>query len=424
MIRRHKEAGFSQISWPEAEQIAAETLVRTASHRTRWIATREGPTDETWFVFSHVARAISDCNAEMVGISAGSLAEIVGTDAAICGLSDWIGTDLLVIWGAHLAVHQPDALRYLSAAKAEGTRVVVVNPAAEHALGAPLGTRLADDLIQIKTGGDEALAVAVLTMLARWGLASAPHLDQETLDRKIEEAGVRYNEVEWLARLVSRSSSMVSTWGAGLGRPGAARAVVAIHLARSMFGRPRCGWMPLDRHSGGPGARACGVVPFEDDAPLPDAVVCLGGLPAPLARNASSIGARIHIDTALDETLLEEPAEGGYVLLLPAMTRYEQPMGGVVMSVERRIRFSPQIPLSPPLVAEALPDALALASIARAALPDRPDLAPWADLASIRRAMSAAIPEYAGVERLCREGEFVQWGGPRLLSGGLSAETK
>ena len=85
------------------------------------------------------------------------------------------------------------------------------------------------------------------------------------------------------------------------------------------------------------------------------------------------------------------------------------------MSVERRIRFSPQIPLDAPLVPDARPDAIVLAALARAAMPHLAPSFAWPDTAAIRREMAKEIPEYAGIERLVREGEFIQWGGPRLL---------
>src|SRR5262249_24962262 len=54
----------------------------------------------------------------------------------------------------------------------------------------------------------------------------------------------------------------------------------------------------------------------------------------------------------------------------------------------------------------------------------RPDLAPsvrFADADAIRAEIADVVPAYAGVERLEKLGDTVQWGGPRLGTGGTFA---
>jgi anaerobic selenocysteine-containing dehydrogenase len=428
LVRRRNERGFSKISWQEALELGGAALASAAPERTRLLASRSGPTDEAWYALARVAELLGAPAPQMVGMSPAGC-------TATCSLSDWIGTDLLLVWGAELTQQQPEALRYLAAAKEAGTRIVVVNPSSEHALGSPVGLRLADDLVQVRPGGDEALVRAVLKLLVRWGALDQAFVAQRTtgwealqaslsplsLDGLLEQAGVRYNEAEWLARLVARASSMISVWSSGLARPSAAGAVLDLHLARGATGRPRTGWMALEAHPGAPGARLCGLRPYVPEALALDVVLTVGALPPELASSAGSIRTRIHTDIALEPTALLEPAEGGLVLLLPALTRHEQPGGGVVMSVERRIRYTPRVSDEPPVVSEARPDALVLAQLASAALVQvQPGQVgsgqgalPWLDLHAARAEM-AARPEYSGASELHRDGEFVQWGGPRL----------
>jgi predicted molibdopterin-dependent oxidoreductase YjgC len=128
----------------------------------------------------------------------------------------------------------------------------------------------------------------------------------------------------------------------------------------------------------------------------------------------SRVKLRVHQDIVLNtSSLLPGPA----VILLPAQTRYETPGGGTSTSTERRIRFSPEI--AGPRIAEARPEWRIPIDVARAA---RPALAPrlaWKATAEIRAEMGHAIPFYAGIETLAREGQSVQWGGERLFADGF-----
>jgi anaerobic selenocysteine-containing dehydrogenase len=415
LVRRRNEPGFSRISWDEALALGSRALSETPS-RTRLLASRSGPTDETWYALARAAERLGAPAPSMAGMSPAGC-------PATCSLSDWIGTDLLLVWGAELTQQQPEALRYLAAAKQAGTRIVALNPLAAHALASPIGLRLADDLVQVRPGGDEALIWAVLKLLVRWNALDQDFLAQRTagwealwasleplpVDTLLERAGVRYNEAEWLARLVSRAGSMISVWSSGLARASATGAVLDLHLVRGAVGRPRTGWMALEAHPGAPGARLCGLRPYQPEPPEHielDAVVTVGALPPELAGAAC----RVHLDTHLEPTALLEPAEGGFVLLLPALTRHEQPGGGVVMSVERRIRYAPRVSDEPPVVPEARPDAWILGQLAGL---------PWPDLHAVRAEMAHQLPEYAGAQELHQDGQFVQWGGPRLGSQGI-----
>jgi predicted molibdopterin-dependent oxidoreductase YjgC len=124
---------------------------------------------------------------------------------------------------------------------------------------------------------------------------------------------------------------------------------------------------------------------------------------------------RVHQDIVLNTSSL---LPGPTVILLPAQTRYETPGGGTSTSTERRIRFSPEI--EGPRIAEARPEWRIPVEVAIAA---RPALGPrlaWKGTAEIRAEMSRAMPIYAGIESLEREGQSVQWGGERLFTDGFS----
>ena len=109
---------------------------------------------------------------------------------------------------------------------------------------------------------------------------------------------------------------------------------------------------------------------------------------------------------------------GEVTILLPARTRYEQAGGGTQTNTERRLRYSPEIP--GPRIGEARSEweilrdlgLRALAGTAREAIDFR-------DAARIREEMDRVMPMYRGIAQLTAEGQSFQYGGTRLLEGGI-----
>jgi anaerobic selenocysteine-containing dehydrogenase len=97
---------------------------------------------------------------------------------------------------------------------------------------------------------------------------------------------------------------------------------------------------------------------------------------------------------------------------LPARTRYEQQGGGTETTTERRVIFSPYIPGHD--VGEAHSEWQSLLDLAKAAKPEEYSRVHFQDAAAIRRDIARAVPAYAGIEKLARQGDQFQWGGPRL----------
>ncbi|MGH9863186.1 MAG: molybdopterin dinucleotide binding domain-containing protein, partial [Candidatus Acidiferrales bacterium] len=122
-----------------------------------------------------------------------------------------------------------------------------------------------------------------------------------------------------------------------------------------------------------------------------------------------------HQDITLNSAML---LDSGAVLLLPARTRYEQPGGGTITSTERRIRFSPEI--SGPRPGEARVEWEILSDLAQLALPpERRGALYYRNAEEIRQEMDRVMPLYKGIATLKKEGDWVQYGGARLLEGGV-----
>src|SRR6266850_2532737 len=340
------------------------------------------------------------------------------------------------------------------------------------------GTKLMDDFFQVAVGGDVAFLHGVLKHLIERGecddafvsrytsgfddvralLAATPWEDLE------RGSGLTRQDMLRFAEQYARAKNAVWVYSMGLTqhRFGVdnVKAVVNLALARGMLGREKCGIMPIRGHSGVQGGGECGVDPdklpggFEVANPddrarfealwghaIPawkgqrtlqmleaahdgtiDALYSLGGnlletMPdrAYMLEALSRLRLRIHQDITLNTSSL---LPGATVLILPAQTRYETPGGGTATSTERRIRYTPEVP--GPRIAEALPEWQIPVKVALAARPELAETLAWSGPADLRREMAQAMPLYAGIEGLEREGQWVQWGGERLFTDGFA----
>jgi predicted molibdopterin-dependent oxidoreductase YjgC len=111
--------------------------------------------------------------------------------------------------------------------------------------------------------------------------------------------------------------------------------------------------------------------------------------------------------------MLVDPGEE--VLLLPAMTRYEQPGGGTETTTERRVAFSPEVP--GPRIGEARAEWHIFGDLARAVDPAGAKRIGCEDAQAIRDEIARVVPAYEGVQHLAETGDAIQWGGERLCDG-------
>ncbi len=140
----------------------------------------------------------------------------------------------------------------------------------------------------------------------------------------------------------------------------------------------------------------------------------LDTLPDPAAVRAAlgRVPLRVHVDIVVSSQML---VDGEEVLLLPAMTRYEQPGGGTETTTERRVAFSPEI--AGPRVGEARAEWRIYLDLARAVDPARATGLGCGDAQAIREEIARVVPAYDGIQGLSRTGDAIQVGGERLCDG-------
>jgi molybdopterin-dependent oxidoreductase alpha subunit len=294
MIRRRGEPGFSRVTWEQALDEVGGRLARTDPHRMAFYLTSRGLTNETYYVAQKAARFLGTNNVDNSSRichapSTVALKQTLGVPASTCSYSDWIGTDLLVLFGSNTPNNQPVTTKYIYHAKKLGTRVAVINPYREPGLerywvpsvaeSALFGTRIADDFFQVNTGGDRAFIAGVISHLIEqdWiddGFIAAHTTGFGELKAELtgygwelleSQSGASRDEMLRFARLLGESSSAVFVWSMGITqhREGVSnvRAIVDLALSRGFIGREKCGLMAIRGHSGVQGGAEVGAVP-------------------------------------------------------------------------------------------------------------------------------------------------------------------
>lgn len=281
-------------------------------------------------------------------------------------------------------------------------------------------------------------------------------------------SGVTRPDMEQFARMLAGAKSGVFVWSMGLTqhRFGTENVSQVANLAmlRGFLGRERCGVMPIRGHSGVQGAGEMGAEPmslpggvpnnaanrerFErlwgfalpswegdivgltlENALLPEGherrtrlFYTSGGnfletMPDPVfvRECLEAVELRVHQDIILNTSALAEAREE--VILLPAMTRYEQPGGGTSTSTERMVYYSPEI--EGPRIEEARAEWDIYIDLAQRVYPERKHLIAFQSAQHIRDEIASAVPYYDGIQHLRRKGELFQWGGAYLCEGGV-----
>jgi molybdopterin-dependent oxidoreductase alpha subunit len=341
------------------------------------------------------------------------------------------------------------------------------------------GTRITDEFFPVAVGGDTAFLLGVLQVLHRRGQVDrafvAAHtvgweelvaeLDQHDLGDLARWSGSSVADIERFADVYAAAECAVLVWSMGITQhtfgTDNVRAIVDLALARGNVGRPGAGLMPIRGHSGVQGGAEMGAYATAFPGGVPISATNAAALseawgfevpstrgrsatelieaagrgevgvlwssggnfldtlpdPAAVRRALEQVPLRVHVDIVASTQML---VDGDEVLLLPAMTRYEQPGGGTETTTERRIVYSPRIegpkdrPDGP---GEVRAEWDILLELARRVDPSRAHLLGCEDAQAIREEIARVVPAYAGIERLSDTGDQVQWGGERLCDG-------
>jgi molybdopterin-dependent oxidoreductase alpha subunit len=292
MLRERGEKGFRRITWDEAYARMAAKIRASDPKRLAFFLTSRGVTNEVYYVGQKVARFLGTNNVENAARlchspSTGAMKYALGVAASTCSYSDWLGTDLIVFFGANTANDQPVTTKYLHIAKKLGTKVALVNPYLEPGMkrywvpsnidSALFGTNITDYWFPVSQGGDIAFLYGVLKILVERGWVHEEFVAKHTIDFQALQAraaelsfselerssGLTRADMEEFAKLLRDAKNAVFVWSMGITQHtfggDAVSMVLNVGLARGYVGRDKCGLMPIRGHSGVQGGAEMGA---------------------------------------------------------------------------------------------------------------------------------------------------------------------
>ncbi|GAA4416409.1 FdhF/YdeP family oxidoreductase [Actinokineospora soli] len=299
MVLRPGASHYAPISWDNAFALIAEHLRELSTPDEAVFYTSGRTSNEAAFLYQLLVRSfgtnnLPDCSNMCHESSGAALSQTTGIGKGSVSLADFEQADLIVVVGQNPGTNHPRMLAALEDAKRRGAKVVAVNPLPEagllrfknpqNARGlVGRGTELADEFLQIRLGGDQALFQAVGNLLLRWEDARpgtvidrafvdsategfdrwAEHVRALDWDAVATATGLPHEQVEALARLVAGSDRMIVCWAMGLTQHKHAvatiREIANVVLARGMIGKPGAGLCPVRGHSNVQGDRTMGI---------------------------------------------------------------------------------------------------------------------------------------------------------------------
>ncbi|HEV2088245.1 MAG TPA: FdhF/YdeP family oxidoreductase [Cryptosporangiaceae bacterium] len=288
---------YQPISWDDAFALVARHL-RAVDPDQAVFYTSGRTSNEAAFAYQLFARAygtnnLPDCSNMCHESSGVALNQTIGIGKGSVTLDDLHHAELIVVTGQNPGSNHPRMLTALATAKANGARILAVNPLPEAGLirfkdpqtvrgvvGG--GVPLADEYLQIRLGGDLALFQAIGAALLDAERTDGGVLDHEFLAGHThgfgayaehlsaldaadvaDATGLAADEIGRAAEMFRGSKRTVVCWAMGLTQHRDAvatiREVVNVLLLQGNLGRPGAGLCPVRGHSNVQGDRTMGI---------------------------------------------------------------------------------------------------------------------------------------------------------------------
>jgi molybdopterin-dependent oxidoreductase alpha subunit len=309
MLLEAGDTHYRPVSWDRAFDIVAEELGRLASPDEAVFYTSGRTSNEAAFVYQLFVRSfgtnnLPDCSNMCHESTTRALTQTIGIGKATVTIDDIEHADLILIAGQNPGTNAPRMLTRLENAKKNGGRIVAINPLKEAGLlhfdnpqsvrGLVFhGRQIADEFLQIRLGGDQALFQALGKVLIelddeRGGTV----LDHDFIDHytegfaawrdqvlgvdwaEVERAsGLTEKQIRKVGRMIADAKSVIIAWAMGLTQHTNAVATIrdltSVLLATGNIGRPGAGLLPVRGHSNVQGDRTMGIweqmpAPFHD----------------------------------------------------------------------------------------------------------------------------------------------------------------
>ena len=293
MVLRPGEDHYRPIGWDDAYTLIAEHLRALASPDEAVFYTSGRTSNEAAFLYQLLVRSfgtnnLPDCSNMCHESSGTALSESIGIGKGSVTVADVEHADLILIAGQNPGTNHPRMLTVLERAKANGAKIIAINPLPEAGLirfknpqkvrglvGG--GTPIADEFVQIRLGGDMALFQGMAKLLLEGGHEDrafidghchgfdeyAAHIRAVDIDTVLAATGITGEQLDRVTAMMAKSRRTVVCWAMGLTQhvhsvPSIAE-ITNVLLLRGMIGKPGAGVCPVRGHSNVQGDRTMGI---------------------------------------------------------------------------------------------------------------------------------------------------------------------
>jgi molybdopterin-dependent oxidoreductase alpha subunit len=299
MVLRPGDDHYRPIGWDDAYRLIADELRALDSPNEAMFYTSGRTSNEAAFLYQLMVRSfgtnnLPDCSNMCHESSGTALIEAIGIGKGSVTVEDIIEADLIVIAGQNPGTNHPRMLSVLEKAKANGAKVIAVNPLPEAGLirfkdpqkvhgVVGHGVPIADEFVQIRLGGDMALFAGLGRRLLEADdgapgtvvdrafvdthCANFAEYEARTravdIDTVLDATGIDRAQFELIAEMMIASERTIVCWAMGLTQHRHAVPTISevtnLLLMRGMIGKPGAGLCPVRGHSNVQGDRTMGV---------------------------------------------------------------------------------------------------------------------------------------------------------------------
>ncbi|HEY9310146.1 MAG TPA: FdhF/YdeP family oxidoreductase [Microbacterium sp.] len=298
MVLEEGATHYRPISWDDALALVADELRALDDPDEAVFYTSGRTSNEAAFLYQLLVRGLGtnnlpDCSNMCHESSGSALTETIGIGKGTVSIDDIHEADLLIVAGQNPGTNHPRMLSALEKAKQRGATIIAVNPLPEAGLlrfenpqtvrGVAFGgTKLADQFLQIRLGGDQALFQAIGKHLLEAEQTDGGVLDHEFLAAHtsgfdayrqamadaswrdlVTATGLPEKSLRRVAETVRTSKATIVCWAMGLTQHKHSvptlRDVVNLLLLQGNIGRPGAGVCPVRGHSNVQGDRTVGI---------------------------------------------------------------------------------------------------------------------------------------------------------------------
>jgi molybdopterin-dependent oxidoreductase alpha subunit len=309
MLLEAGDTHYRPVTWDRAFDVIKEEIDQLDSPDEAVFYTSGRTSNEAAFVYQLFIRSLGtnnlpDCSNMCHESTTRALTQTIGIGKATVNIEDIEHADLIIVAGQNPGTNAPRMLTRLENTKKNGGRIVAVNPLREAGLlhfdnpqsvrGMLFrGRQIADEFLQIRLGGDQALFQALGKVLVELDEASGGTvLDQDFIEHftdgfeawrdhvksvdwaEVELAsGLTEQQIRTVGGMMAEAKSVIIAWAMGLTQHTNAVATIrdltSLLLATGNIGRPGAGLLPVRGHSNVQGDRTMGIweqmpAPFHD----------------------------------------------------------------------------------------------------------------------------------------------------------------